>query len=195
MSVYEFQKLLTVAPVARSGCDPASSVNASVTTSQHDDETDLLGADQLSSESAHGAKLRREWPNCHVDVMSERHGRIEAEDGRPERVARGSLSIKASCVARAILHSLVARMTPVVADAESRIRLVQRMRAGSGCMSGARVSVACAAAARSGNAPDPHRGEQRRAIRRPFLAIHRAHRQAETSASAAARTRSSRRRP
>ena len=56
ISVYEFQKLLTVAPVTRSGCDPASSVSAMRDERQHDDESGFLRTDELSSECAHASE-------------------------------------------------------------------------------------------------------------------------------------------
>ena len=58
MSVYEFQKLFTVAPVTRSGCEPASSVNASVTSANTMTSPISCEPIKLSSESAHAAKLR-----------------------------------------------------------------------------------------------------------------------------------------
>ena len=42
MSVYEFKKLLTVSPVCRSGCEPASAVSDHDDDGQHHHEPDLL---------------------------------------------------------------------------------------------------------------------------------------------------------
>ena len=58
----------------------------------------------------------------------------------------------------------------VVRRVGGRIGLLERRRASASPR---------AAAAKIGERPDADGGEQRRAVRRPFLAIHRAHRHAE----------------
>ena len=60
ISVYEFQKLLTVAPVRAIDVRAGEQRSArSATSDQHDDESRLLRADELSDDGAHAAKRER----------------------------------------------------------------------------------------------------------------------------------------